>query len=126
MVGSLVAMLVFRRSNKGRLSSANEFNVKLKSMKINAFLCLFVAATIAIIGAYFIMWNTFPDSIAVYNPFEKRIILRNIDSFDSFVMFCCSFMIVLSLVANSMFFTVSNSRTMKSMRESSRVSFTLN
>jgi len=87
MVGSLVAMLVFRRSNKGRLSSANEFNVKLKSMKINAFLCLFVAATIAIIGAYFIMWNTFPDSIAVYNPFEKRIILRNIDSFDSFVMF---------------------------------------
>ena len=72
------------------------------------------------------MWNTFPDSIAVYNPFEKRIILRNIDSFDSFVMFCCSFMIVLSLVANSMFFTVSNSRTMKSMRESSRVSFTLN
>ena len=52
MTGSLIAMLIFRRSNKGRLSSANEFNVKLKSMKINAFMCLIICGVITMIGNF--------------------------------------------------------------------------
>jgi hypothetical protein len=119
-------MLIFRNTNKFKLSDCNEFNVKIKHMKMNAYMCLVISGLIAATGAWFVMWNTFPDSIAVYNPFEKRIILRNLESIDSFLIFCCSFFIVLALVMNSMFFTVSNSRTMKAMHESSRVCFTLN
>ena len=54
------------------------------------------------------MWNTFPDSIAIYNPFTKTINHRNLIYLDAFLIFMLSFLIVLALVVNSLLFTVSN------------------
>lgn len=126
MAGSLIAMLVFRNMNKFKLSDANEFNQKMKVMQNNGLICIFISAGITTAGALFIMWNTFPDSIAIYNPFTKSISHRNLIYLDAFLIFLLSFFIVLGLVINSMLFTVSNTRTMKSMTESSKVCFTLN
>lgn len=126
MSGSLIAMLVFRNMNKFKLSDANEFNQKMKVMQNNGLICIFISAGITTAGALFIMWNTFPDSIAIYNPFTKSISHRNLIYLDAFLIFLLSFFIVLGLVINSLLFTVSNTRTMKSMTESSKVCFTLN
>ena len=38
-------------------------------MRKNCLYSIFSAILISSLGALFIMWNTFPDSIAVYNPF---------------------------------------------------------
>ena len=59
-------------------------------MKKNCLYSILSAIIISSLGALFIMWNTFPDSIAVYNPFEKKISLRNLNNIDSFIMFLTS------------------------------------
>ena len=89
-------------------------------------MCILISAVITSAGAFFIMWNTFPDSIAIYNPFTKSISHRHLIYMDAFIIFMLSFLIVLALVINSLVFTTGQSRTMKSMTESSKVCFTLN
>lgn len=126
MAGSLIAMLVFRNMNKFKLSDANEFNNKTKTLQNNGITCILISGGITTLGALFIMWNTFPDSIAIYNPFTKSISHRNLIYLDAFLIFMLSFLIVLALIINSLLFTVSSTRTMKSMSESSKVCFTLN
>ena len=126
MVGSLVAMLVFRNMNKFKLSDSNEFSNKQKTLQNNGIVCILISGAITTFGALFIMWNTFPDSIAIYNPFTKSIGHRNLIYLDAFLIFMLSFLIVLSLIINSLIFTVNNTKTMKSMTESSKVCFTLN
>lgn len=126
MAGSLVAMLVFRNMNKFKGSDANEFTNKIKTMQKNGIVCILISAAITTAGALFIMWNTFPDSIAIYNPFTKSISHRNLIYLDAFIIFTLSFLIVLALVINSLIFTVGNTRTMHSMQESSKICFTLN
>lgn len=74
-------------------------------MKSNGLKTVGMAIFISSLGALFVMWNTFPDSIAVYNPFERKIELRNLNNVDSFIMFLASSLIVFALVINSLFFT---------------------
>lgn len=125
MVGSLIAMIFFRNSNKLKLSDSNEYNINLEKMKKNGIKSIIFSCIIASIGALFVMWNTFPDSIAVYNPFERKIALWNLNNIDSFFMFLASVLIVLSLVFNSLFFTIKKSKSMKNMLESSKICFSL-
>ena len=80
---------------------------------------------IASLGALFIMWNTFPDSIAVYNPFERKISLRNLNNIDSFFMFITSGLIVIALIINSLVFTIQGSKSMRNIIENSKISFSL-
>ena len=126
MVGSLVAMLVFRNMNKFKASDTKGFRNKVQVMQRNGLVCILISAVITSAGAFFIMWNTFPDSIAIYNPFTKSISHRHLIYMDAFIIFMLSFLIVLALVINSLVFTTGQSRTMKSMTESSKVCFTLN
>lgn len=94
-------------------------------MKKNCLYSILSAIIISSLGALFIMWNTFPDSIAVYNPFEKKISLRNLNNIDSFIMFLTSSLIVIALIINSLIFTSKNSKTVKAMIESSKICFSL-
>lgn len=94
-------------------------------MRKNCLYSILSAIVISSLGALFIMWNTFPDSIAVYNPFEKKISLRNLNNIDSFIMFLTSSLIVITLILNSLKFTTKNSNTVKSMIESSKICFSL-
>lgn len=126
MAGSLIAMLVFRNMNKSKVSDAREFSNKVQAMQRSGLICICISALITTAGAFFIMWNTFPDSIAIYNPFTKSISHRHLIYMDAFIIFMLSFLIVLALVINSLLFTVGNTRTMKSMNESSKICFTLN
>lgn len=125
MLGSLIAMIIFKNQNKLKLSDSNEFNVNIEKMRSNGLRSIIFSTLIASFGALFVMWNTFPDSIAVYNPFERKISLRNLNNIDSFYMFITSSLIVLSLIINSLMFTVRNSSPMKNMMESSKVCFSL-
>ncbi len=125
MLGSLIAMLFFRKMNKFKMSDSNAINVNMKKMRKNGLISILMSFVIGSVGALFVMWNTFPDSIAVYDPFEKKISLRNLNNIDSFFMFITSILIVLSLIFNSLFFTIENSKSMKNMIESSKVCFSM-
>lgn len=125
MLGTLLSMLYFQKINKLKLSDSNEFNINLQKMKRNGMKSITMAASTVCIGALFVMWNTFPDSIAVYNPFEWKIELRNLNNIDSFLMFITSGLIVFALIFNSLYFTVRNSASMKNIGESSKVCFSL-
>lgn len=87
---------------------------------------ILIAGGISTIGALFIFWNTFPDSIAIYNPFTKEISTRNLIYLDAFLIVLMSYLVVLCLVINSLLFTVHDSKTMKMMVETAKRCFTLN
>lgn len=118
-------MIYFQKSNKLKLSDSNEFSINMQKMRNNGIKSIIMSACTASVGALFIMWNTFPDSIAVYNPFERKIELRNLNNIDSFVMFLTSSLIVFSLIINSLLFTIKSTRSMKNMMESSKICFSL-
>ena len=126
MASSLVAMLYFRNANKFKASDANEFIQKMKKMRNSGLIAIFIQAILVSAGTFFVLWITFPDSIAVYNPFEKSINMRGLTYLDGWIIFSLSFVIVAALVFNSLFFTIPNTATMKSMHESAKVCFTLN
>ena len=125
MLGSLLSMIYFKKANKLKLSDSNEFSINMDKMRKNGLKSVLMSMCTASLGALFVMWNTFPDSIAVYNPFEKKIELRNLNNIDSLIMFLTSSLIVLSLIINSLIFTVRNSKSMKNMMESSKICFSL-
>jgi Na+/H+-translocating membrane pyrophosphatase len=81
---------------------------------------------IIIIGSYFIFWNTFPDSVAVYNPFRAEIGLRGVTYKEAFWIFSLGYLVMITLIINSLWFTGPTSSAYKSMREFSKVSFSLN
>ena len=125
MLGTLLSMLYFQKVNKLKLSDSLESTSNLQKMKTNGLKTVGMAIVITSLGALFVMWNTFPDSIAVYNPFEKKIELRNLNNVDSFIMFIGAAMIVLCLVLNSLFFTSKTSKTLKAIAESSKICLSL-
>ena len=94
-------------------------------MKRNGLKSIIMSASTVAIGALFVMCNTFPDSIAVYNPFERKIELRNLNNIDSFIMFLTAGLIVFALIINSLYFTLKNSSAQKHLAESSKVCFSL-
>ena len=125
MLGALFGMLLFRNLNKFKRSDRAEFNIKFGQMQKNGLKALFFAMILASLGAATVMNMTFPDSIAVYDPFQQKINLRNLDWSDSLLMFLVSSAVVVSLVVNSLFFTVQNSSVMKRMVDATKISFSL-
>lgn len=126
LAGSLVGMLYFRRSNKFKASDANAFTHQVKKMQLNGLFSILITAGIVMLGTFFIVWITFPDSIAVYNPFIKAINKRGLIYFDAWIIFCLAFLLVFALVVNSLLYTVPNTRTMKSMYDTAKVCFSSN
>lgn len=125
MLGALAAIELFRRLNRYQISDSCEFSAKLARMRRSAVLCVLLAVGVTSLGAFLVMWNTFPDAIAVYDPFERKIALRNLNSMDSFLMFLTSALIVLALMANSLFFTGRTAVPARRVAEAGRVSFSL-
>ena len=111
--------------NKLKSSDSADYSVNLNKLWINGIKSILISIALASCGAFFIMWNSFPDSIAVYNPFEKKIHIRNLNNIDSFVMFITAAIVVLSLVLNSLYYTRSDSGSMKSIYENSKICFSL-
>ena len=105
MIGSLVSMVIFKKKNKLKSSDSADYSVNISKMRSNGIKSILISIFLSSCGAFFIMWNCFPDSIAVYNPFEKKIHIRNLNNIDSFIMFATSSFIVLALVINSLLFT---------------------
>ena len=121
MIGSLVSMVIFKRKNKLKTSDSAEYSVSIDKMRSNGLQAILISIFLSSCGAFLIMWNCFPDSIAVYNPFEKKIHIRNLNNIDSFFMFLSSALIVIALVINSLLFTKQDSKPMKSLYDSSKI-----
>lgn len=70
MLASLIAMLWFRSKNKFKTSEQQEYNNNHEKMKSNGLKAIHLSAFLIAVSCYIIFWNTFPDSIAVFNPFK--------------------------------------------------------
>jgi hypothetical protein len=105
MLASLVAMLYFRSKNKFKISDQQEYHNNFKKMKNNGLNAIHLSAFLIAVSCYVIFWNTFPDSIAVFNPFKQKLGLRGVDFIKAHGMFCMSYIVVIVLVYNSIHFT---------------------
>lgn len=126
MLASLLAMLYFRKRNKFKVSEVKDYYMNYDRMKNHGLSALYLSAFLIIISCYVVFWNTFPDSIAVFNPFKAKLGLRGITPLESFGLFSISFILILTLVKNSLHFTGPKSEAFKSISEFSKVSFSLN
>lgn len=121
MVGSLCSMLHFRRKSKFKISESAVISTNWDKLKKIGISSLNVAAFQIILSSYFIFWNTFPDTVAVYNPFKAQIGLRGVTFFQAFLIFSMGYIIVISLVLNSLWFTGPKSKSSLTMFEFSKV-----
>jgi len=126
MVGSLCSMLHFRRLSKFKISESSEITTNFSKLRSNGLISINLAAVQIMISSFFVFWNTFPDSVAVYNPFRSEIGLRGVLYEDAFFIFSMGFIIIISLVLNSIWFTGPLSKTQKNLHEFSNVAFSLN
>ena len=126
MVGSLYAMLHFRSKAKFKISESSVVTTDFNKLRKNGISSLNRAALLICIGSYFIFWNTFPDSVAVYNPFRAEIGLRGVTYKQAFFIFAMAYLIVLTLIRNSLWFTGPKSKSSKDMHEFSKVCFSMN
>lgn len=122
MVGSLCAMLHFRRKSKFKVSESSVIATNWGLLKRNGLSSLNLAAFQIILSSYFVFWNTFPDTVAVYNPFKAQIGLRGVTFFQAFMIFSLAYIIVISLILNSLWFTGPRANSSKTMFEFSKVS----
>jgi len=126
MLGSLIAMLYFRRSNKFKTSEMADYINNFKKMKSNGLWTIFIAASLVAGSCYIIFWNTFPDAIAVFNPFKAKLGIKGVEYDEAFLIFMLSFLLVLALVLNSIHFTGPASSPFRNIQEFSKVSFSMN
>lgn len=73
LLGSFINILNFNFLSKKKFSDSNEFSVNLSDFTKNAFISIFVSSFVVLVGVLVVFSITFPDYIAVYDPFEKRI-----------------------------------------------------
>ena len=95
-------------------------------MKSNGVWAIHLSAFLIACACYVIFWNTFPDSIAVFNPFKKKLGLKGIDYLKAFGIFCMSYIVVMVLVQNSIHFTGPRSASFKKIKAYARLSLSMN
>jgi hypothetical protein len=125
MLGSLISMIFFRKRSHFRYSDQTAFMNDLPKLMRNGYICIITAGLQVTFTCFFIFYNTFPDSIAVYNPFKTQIGLRGVDYLDSFMIFASSFLVIVSLVINSMYFTGPNGTGTKNMEHNVNICFSM-
>lgn len=125
MVGSLCSMIYFRRSIKDKLTENFAFLASFEKLKYSGLVAINLAAFQIIVSSFLIFWNTFPDSVAVYNPFRSEIGLRGVTYTHAFFIFSMSYIIVIVLIMTSMRYTGPRSSSVKSITEFSSVCFSL-
>jgi hypothetical protein len=81
MLSCLIGTLVFRKISRIKHSESYTYTTKMCS---NGFYTMFVSSALVSGLCFLVFYNTYPDSIAVYNPFEREISLRGVTYSDSF------------------------------------------
>lgn len=122
-LGCLFAIITFRRLSKIKKSDANDYESWLFN---NGFFIIFFSAATTTAMSSLVFYNTYPDSIAVFNPFDLDIARRGIDWVSSFLIMASAFQIIFTLSLNSFVFTGPSSFARKDMAETSRISQSLN
>jgi len=122
MVGSLISMINFRYFSYFKFTQTKSFFTGVKALRLSGLKAIFISAALIILGALLVLGVTFPDSVAVYNPFRADVAMRGITYSDTFLIIVFSFLINLSLVLNSIFFTDPLSIPNRSVEEYTKVS----
>lgn len=126
MVATLLSTLWFRSRNKFKRSEQVEYNNNFTRMDRNGMNSIHLAAILICASCYTILWKTFPDRIAVFNPFEKKLGVTNVDYLMATGIFCLSYLIIYVLVKNSVHFTGPRSESFKKIREYAKLSLSMN
>lgn len=105
MVGSLISMINFRHFSFFKHTQSRSFFSGVKTLRISGLKAMLLSAAFVLGGSFLILLTYFPDSVAVYNPFRRNIAMRGVTYIDTFIIIAFSFLINLSLVLNSIFFT---------------------
>ncbi len=122
MVGSLLSMINFRYFSYFKFSQAKSFFSGVKTLRVSGFKAIFISSIFIILGAFLVLGTTFPDSVAVYNPFRADVAMRGVKYYHALLIICMSFLINLSLVINSIYFTDPLSIPNTSVEEKTKVS----
>lgn len=122
MVGSLITMLIFKEFSYFKFSQSNSFFTGVKTLRASGLKAIFISGAFVFLGAFLVLGITFPDSVAVYNPFRADIAMRGVKYSDTLLILCFSFLINVSLVVNSIFFTDPLSIPSASVEEYTKVS----
>lgn len=117
-------MLYFRKKAKFKISESYTMSNNYSKLRENGLKCLNFSALLISISSFLVFYNTFPDSIAIFNPFRVEIGLRGVNYKDTFFIFVISYSIIWTLIKNSLWFTGPWSRSYKSIVEFSKVKFT--
>lgn len=126
MLASLISMLRFRKKNKFKVSEEKDYYMNYDRLKNLGLDAVYLSGFLIIGSCYLVFWNTFPDAIAVFNPFKSKLSMRGITPKESFLIFSISFILIIALVKNSLHFTGPMSNSFRAINEFSKVSFSLN
>ena len=126
ILGGLLGMLYFRKISHIMHSDMAEMSQEHTKVAYKGFMTILVPGVLTSQLSYLIFYNTYPDSIGVYNPFVENVTIRGLTYIDSFKLFSLSFLIIQALTINSFIFTSPNSSPIKNMLQVSNVSFSAN
>lgn len=126
MLASLAAILWFRNKNKFKISEQREYSNNLAKMHSNGMNAIHLSGLLISFACYVIFWNTFPDTIAVFNPFKQELGVKGIDNLKAVGMFCSSYLVIFVLVKNSLYFTGPNSTSFMKIKEYAKISLSMN
>lgn len=126
LVATLLSALWFRSKNKFKRSEQVEYSNNFTKMDDNGINSIHLSAFLIAASCYTIIWKTFPDRIAVYNPFEKKLGVTNVDYLKAAGLFCLSYLIIYVLVKNSVHFTGPRSESFKKIKEYAKLSLSMN
>lgn len=122
MVGSLLSMVNFRYFSYFKFSQSRSFFSGVKTLRMSGFKAIFISGVLVMLGAFLVLGTTFPDSVAVYNPFRADVAMRGVKWYHFLFILSFSFLINLSLVINSIYFTDPLSIPNTSVEEKTKVS----
>lgn len=122
MLGSLLSMVNFRYFSYFKFSQSKSFFSGVKTLRMSGFKAIFISGLLVMLGAFVVLGTTFPDSVAVYNPFKADVAMRGVKYYHAVFILSFSFLINLSLVINSIYFTDPLSIPNTSVEEKTKVS----
>lgn len=123
---SLLSILYFRYSSKFKASESTHVEYNFRRMRYIGLKTILFCGVLVMLGVTGIFYNTFPTTIAVYNPFKAKLWRESVTWIECIAILGSAFLILLTLVINSLVFTGPKSEAWVSMKEYATVSFSLN
>jgi len=126
IIASIIGMLYFRKQNQFKYSEESSYLRNFSRLRRVGVLTVLLSFVLIIPCSFGVFVNTFPDLIAIYDPFKGKLGLHNIDYRIAFLIFALSFVMILTLIINSLWYTGPRSSASASVQEFSKISFSLN